>query len=52
MSSLETLRSRELRREQKSEGLRQAGHFLFDAETGMGAGEVPLVLFMLHVHCS
>ena len=23
----------------------------FDAETGMGAGEVPLVLFKLHVRC-
>ena len=44
-------RSRELRREQKSGGLRQAGHFLFNAETGMGAGEVPLVLFKLHVRC-
>ena len=28
----------------------KAGHFFLDAETGMGAGEVPLVLFMLHVH--
>ena len=29
----------------------KAGHFFFDAETGMGAGEVPLVLFKLHVRC-
>ena len=29
----------------------KAGHFFLDAETGMGAGEVPLVLFKLHVWC-
>ena len=29
----------------------KAGHFFLDAETGMGAGEAPLVLFMLHVRC-
>ena len=29
----------------------KAGHFFLDAETGMGAGEVPLVLFKLHVRC-